>query len=302
MKRYAAIDLGTNTFHMIIVEKDNKDEINVINRSRHFVKLAYGGFKNIDDEAIARGIDVLTEFKSLLKKYKVDKYLAFGTSMFRRSSNGIEFSKRLEEKTGIKINIIDGNLEAKLIFNGAKLAGALRPGYNLIMDIGGGSVEFIISDTKDIVFKKSYPIGIIELYHKFKHLEPFNKITIGNILEYIKSNAPELQKEISKYNISTLIGTAGSFEVLHTIKSKNINDHLFDINPEDFNLFFESVAYTTHEERLKIDSIPKERKRLIVYAFLLIKFSLKISQAPIIRVTSYSMKEGMINELINEKD
>ncbi len=300
MKRYAAIDLGTNTFHMIIVEKGNNGEINVINRSRHFVKLAYGGFDSVDDEAITRGLNVLMQFKSLLKKYNVDKYLAYGTSMFRRSANGVEFAKILEEKTGIKINIIDGKREARLIFNGAKIAGALRQGYNLIMDIGGGSVEFIISDINDIIFKRSYPIGIIELYHKFKNLEPFDKNIVKNILEFLITNTVELQNEINKYKISTLIGTAGSFEVLHTHKSRNINDHLFELSPNDFDDFFDSVAYTTYEERLKIDSIPNERKRLIVYAFILIKFSLEISKAEVLRVTSYSMKEGMISELIYE--
>ncbi len=302
MKRYAAIDLGTNTFHMIIVEKGNNGEINVINRSRHFVKLAYGGFDTVDDEAITRGLNVLMQFKSLLKKYNVDKYLAYGTSMFRRSANGVEFAKILEEKTGIKIHIIDGEHEARLIFKGAKLAGALRQGYNLIMDIGGGSVEFIISDINDIIFKRSYPVGIIELYHKFKHLEPFDKNTINDILEFLKLNTKEFQDKAGEYKISTLTGTAGSFEVLHINESKNINDHLFELSTQDFDRFFNSVAYTTYEERLKIDSIPNERKRLIVYAFILIKFSLEISKAEVLRVTSYSMKEGMISELIYEKN
>ncbi len=299
MKRYAAIDLGTNTFHMIIVEKDNNGRINVVNRSRHFVKLAYGGFDSIDNEAISRGIDVLFEFKALLDKYKVDKYLAYGTSMFRRSANGMEFAKNLEEKTGIKIHIIDGKHEAGLIFNGAKLAGALKKGYNLIMDIGGGSVEFIISDINEIIYKISYPIGIIELFHNFKHLEPFDKDIVNNILGFLKDTTIELQKEIKNYNILTLIGTAGSFEVLHSHTSNIINNHLFEISPAEFELFFNSVAYTTFEERQKIEYIPKERKRLIVYAFLLIKFSLNISKATNICVTSYSMKEGMIGELIN---
>ena len=302
MKRYAAIDLGTNTFHMIIVEKDDNGEINVIKRSRHFVKLAYGGFDTVNEEAVTRSLNVLMQFKSLLNKYKVDKYLAYATSMFRRSDNGVEFAKFLEEKSGIKIQIIDGDKEAKLIFEGAKLSGALRQGYNLIMDIGGGSVEFIISGKDDIIFKKSYPVGIIELYHKYSHLEPFDKNTINDIFDFLKSNTNELQDKVLEYKISTLVGTAGSFEVLQTLKSKTINDNLFELSPYDFNNFFEAIAYTTYEDRLKIDSIPKERKRLIVNAFILIKFSLEISKAEVLRVTSYSMKEGMISELLNETE
>ncbi len=300
MKRYAAIDLGTNTFHMIIVEKDNKGEINIVNRSRHFVKLAYGGFETIDDQAVQRGLNVLKEFKSLLQEYSVDKYFAFGTSMFRRSVNGIEFAKRLEDTTGIKIDIIDGGYEAKLIFNGAKIAGALKSGYNLIMDIGGGSVEFIISDENNIHFKKSFPVGILELYYKFRNLEPFDNESIKGILKFLSVQTKGLQDEIKKYGINTLVGTAGSFEVLHTDKSKNITEHLFEVKPDDFEDFFNSVAYTTYEQRLKLQNIPVERKRLIVYAFLLIKFSLDISGANLLRVTSYSMKEGMIWELIND--
>ena len=298
MKKYAAIDLGTNTFHMIIVEKNHENEINVVHRCRRFVKLAYGGFEKIDAQALQKGLEVLSEFKSLMDKHKVSNYLAYGTSMFRRSENGLEFAKTILETTGIKINIIDGDIEAKMIFKGALLANALNSGYNLLMDIGGGSVEFIIAVKSQILFSRSYPIGIIELYHRYRDNEPFTSDYIDLIMLFIKNETTDLIQEIQKYNISTLIGTAGSFEVLHSASSNAINEHLFELKPEDFHRFFKNVAHTTFEERKNISFIPNERKRLIVYAFLLIKHSLEISKAKILRVTSYSMKEGMIKTLL----
>ncbi|HHH54542.1 MAG TPA: hypothetical protein ENK91_12850 [Bacteroidetes bacterium] len=302
MKRYAAIDLGTNTFHMIIVEKSHENEIKVIHRSRHFVKLAYGGFDKIDDKALVKGLEVLKEFKSLMDRHDVDNYLAFGTSMFRRSLNGEKFAETILEKTGIKVQIIDGTCEARMIFKGALLANALSSEYNLLMDIGGGSVEFIITDKNKILYSKSYPIGIIELYHRFKEKEPFTDKAIEEILLFLKAQTEDLIKNLVDYNISTLIGTAGSFEVLHSALSDNINDHLFEVNPEDFNLLFKKVANTTYEERLSLEFIPPERKRLIVYAFLLIKHSLEITRPNVLRITSYSMKEGMIKTLLDEEE
>lgn len=299
MNRFAAIDLGTNTFHMIIVEKTKNNEINLLLRQRFFVKLADKGFKTINDKAAKRGLNAIKDFKTNLDKYNVKSYKAYATSIFRRADNGIDFAKRIEKEIGIKVKIIDGSKESQLIFKGAKAAQALTPDYNLIMDIGGGSVEFIITNDQDIIFNKSFPIGILELYHSFEHKEPFNNNSLKTIENFLIAQTTELIKQLKKYKIKSMVGTAGSFEVLKNLKNYYKNDDLFEMQPKKFNEFFKSIAFTTYEQRLEISEIPKERKRLIIYAFVLIDFLLKISQAKTLRVTSYGMKEGMIWEMAN---
>lgn len=300
MNRYAAIDLGTNTFHIIIVEiVDNK--INVIFRKRHFVKLARNNFIQIDKEAKKISISVLKEFKQTLDIYNAKTYKAYATSMFRRAKDGDEFAKELERKTQVKIDIIDGTKEGELTFYGAKMSGALNKGYNLIMDIGGGSVEFILATKHKIIFQKSYQIGILELFHRFSKNEPFSSKSLEEIQHFLLSTTPELISKIKEFKVNTLVGTAGSFEVLKSIAPPTTNDCLFQIKPKDFIDFYNSISNTTYKQRLRFKEIPEDRKKLIVYAFTLIKFALHISAPSKINITSYSMKEGMIYEMTTLK-
>ena len=299
MNSFAAIDLGTNTFHMIIVEKTIDNEIKLLCRKRFFVKLADEGFKTINDKAAERGIKAIKDFKTYLDKFNVKTYKAYATSIFRRANNGIDFANRIEEEIGIKVEIIDGSKESQLIFAGTKAAKALTSGYNLIMDIGGGSVEFIITNGQNIIFNKSYPVGILELFHKFGHKEPFDAQSLDTLQNFLINQTSDLIEQLKKYKIKSMIGTAGSFEVLRNLNNHFENDNLFELYTKDFNEFYKNIAHTSYEQRLEILEIPKERKRLIVYAFALIDFSLKISKAETLRVTSFGMKEGMIWEMTN---
>ena len=297
---YAAIDLGTNTFHMIIVDIHNGHP-EVIYRKRHFVKLAYRSFDRIEDDAMDRGVEAMLDFKNAIDKFNITRYRAYATSIFRVATNGKQYVEVLKEKSGLDIEIISGKEEAKLIFYGAKMAGTLNEGYNLIVDIGGGSVEFILCDGEKMIFENSYQIGILKLFHKFEKGIAQDKNSLLEIEKYLESTTKDLQSIISDYRISSIVGTAGSFDVLRNSMKYMNKGKLFDISPKDFSEIFNSVAYTSIEERREIPWIPKERKKLIVYAFAIIDFALKLSKAEVLRITSYSMKEGMIWEMINEE-
>lgn len=299
MNRYAAIDLGTNTFHMIIVDVYN-GQPKVIYRKRHFVKLAYEGFDEIGDLARQRGINALLDFKDSLNYFKVTSYKAYGTSIFRRAENGKEFIFELKRKTNLVIRIISGSDEAQLIFEGAKMLKTLGESDGLIMDVGGGSVEFILFRNKEIVFEKSYPIGILELYHRYGALDTQNENSLFEIEKFLIENTKELQSNLKSFSINTLIGTAGSFDVLNRGMKLKKGIKTFELSNNDFTEIFNSVAFTSEEERLSIKWIPRERQKLIVFAFSIIDFALKVSSAKRLRITSYSMKEGMIGELMKE--
>ncbi len=297
---YAAIDLGTNTFHMIIVDIHN-GRPKVVFRKRHFVKLAYQSFERIEEEAMDRGVEAILDFKETIDRFNITKYKAYATSIFRIATNGKEYIELLKEKSGLDIDIISGKDEAKLIFYGAKMAGTLSAGYNLIVDIGGGSVEFILCDGEKMIFENSYQIGILKLFHEFEKGRPQDKNSLLEIEKFLEKTTNDLQKVISAYKINSLVGTAGSFDVLRNSMNYMNKGRSFDISPNDFYDIFDSVALTSIEDRWEISWIPIERKKLIVYAFAIIDFALKLSKAEVLRITSYSMKEGMIWELINDK-
>ena len=197
---YAAIDLGTNTFHMIIVDVHN-GQAKVMYRKRHFVKLAYESFDKIGHEAMQRALDAVLDFKFSMERYEVKEYLAYGTSIFRTAKNGSSFIEFLKAKSGLEISVISGSEEAKLIYNGAKMAGALGRGYNLIMDIGGGSVEFILTNDDKMLHDSSYEVGILKLYHLFENNERLSVEDLEQIERYLFDNTGDLSEKLTRISL-----------------------------------------------------------------------------------------------------
>src|ERR1017187_4646179 len=158
--RAAIIDLGTNTFHALIFEWQGA-HFKILDKLQIPVKLGKGAFGNrhISDEAYSRGIAAIIEFKTILEQYQVSQVEIYGTSTLRNADNAPMFAKECESIIGHPVKIINGNLEAEMIYNGVKSAVPLGREPHLIMDIGGGSVEFIIADDKTIFWRKSYEIG-----------------------------------------------------------------------------------------------------------------------------------------------
>ena len=148
MDRIALIDLGTNTFHLLITEIRDRDQLVEMGKYKASVKLGEDGMPNgaISDAAYQRGISTLIEFKQVIEAAGVTTILAFATSAIRSAVNGKAFVEEAYELTGIRIRVINGNEEASLIHEGVKNGVTLpKDEAVLLVDIGGGSVEFIVS-------------------------------------------------------------------------------------------------------------------------------------------------------------
>ena len=152
--RVAIIDLGTNTFHLLIAETRG-DQPEILYKTNVPVKLGEGRINDniITPAAFERGINCLKDFSLIIADYQVYKISATATSAVRSAENGNEFVNAVNERTGISIETISGDEEAELIYQGVKLSGAIT-NLSLIMDIGGGSVELILCDTENLIWKK----------------------------------------------------------------------------------------------------------------------------------------------------
>ncbi|NJK83906.1 MAG: hypothetical protein HC912_08960 [Saprospiraceae bacterium] len=152
MNRYAVIDLGTNTFHLLIVEQNRQK----LYQERQFVKLAENGIEHISAAPFQRGIETMLHFHRVLKKFDVQQVQAFGTAALRTAHNGSAFIEEVEEATGIEIQLISGEREAALIQKGVAQAIPATDAHSLIMDIGGGSVEFILANQHEVFWAQSF--------------------------------------------------------------------------------------------------------------------------------------------------
>lgn len=294
----AVIDLGSNTFHLLLVRVHADGTLEEVCRLRKFVLLAENGVETIVGSAFQRGLDALREFAEVLEREgPVQKVRAIGTAALRTASNGPDFISRVREQTGIEIELIDGNEEARLISLGVRLAVPFGKCPKLIMDIGGGSVEYIIADEERIFWAQSFPIGVSVLYHDLQPHDPILPEEIARLETYLSKTLAPLAGALREHPVQALVGASGSFDVIEALKRQPREEQLyFRLPVSDYWDMYEHILHTTLEERKAIPGVPLERARLLVVAFILISSSLKLGDISEIIVSDYAMKEGALVE------
>ncbi len=297
--RYAVIDLGTNTFHLLVAEKSENKVFSEIHRQRFYVRLAEEGIATIGAAPIQRGLHALKTFRAILDKLGVKKVKALGTAALRTATNGTTFIQKVKKEFDIQVELIDGNREAELIYKGVELAVPFKAANYLLMDIGGGSVEFIIANNQKVHWAQSFPIGLAVLFKKIHQQDPINQQAIETIYAYINSFLSPLYEALIQFPVTTLVGAAGTFDVLESILAKNqgLKHHAY-IEVKDFEPLYNRLIKSTIEERYKMKDIPDTRADMIVVAFILIEFILKKTQVKEIIVSNFALKEGVIAELM----
>lgn len=301
--RLAVIDCGTNTFNLLIVEFDSQKKYSKIFNSRIPVKLGQGSINKgfIGDEPFKRGVDAMKILNHEISKYDVSKILAFATSAIRDADNGKQFVEEVKRQTNIDVEIINGDREAELIYLGNKAAVDLKDTVSLIMDIGGGSNEFILANNKGLLWKQSFPIGAARMLEKFSPSDPITIKEIADIKEHMKLQLTPLLEAAKEFMPMELIGSSGAFDSIVEIINGELNGEpitesktCYDINMNDYLHVSKLIKNSTLEERRKIKGLVAMRFDMIVISCLMIDVIIKAFNIPQMRVSTYSLKEGAL--------
>lgn len=296
----AFIDLGTNTFHCKIVSFNN-DAYEEIYYDKIFVKIGEGGISKgyLTEEAIHRATSALREFQNKIGSHNVTDILATGTSAMRNANNA-SILIDLMTSWNWKVEIIEGLREAELIYKGILLDTEIpNHSSSLIMDIGGGSVEFIIGHKDKIKWSQSFEIGAQRLKDQFHYSDIIKKESNESLIHFLHKNLTSLKDAIEKYNPEVFIGSSGTFDTILAIRNIKTGkkDNLISIS--EFEAIKNSLVNATLEERLQLPGMIEERAEMIVTASLLLEYTLKLVSIPEFYVSSNALKEGLIYEEIN---
>ena len=200
IKKIAAIDLGTNSFHVVVVEIMSDGSFRRIDDLKEMVVLAKEGIgRRLSLEAMDRGLSALQKIKILCDSYQVDQILAYATSAIREAENGGVFIQRSIDEVGIKIRAIPGSMEAELIGFAVQHGLSLDEKPVLIVDIGGGSVEFILGNKHQFYFLKSLKIGVSRMTDRFKPNDPISFQQIDHIKAYYKQSLLSVQEALNQW-------------------------------------------------------------------------------------------------------
>lgn len=298
--KIAAIDLGTNTFHLIIAEKTH-DEMEILYKTNKPIKLGEDITKEnrVIPAAFERGVNCLKEFKATLEQYEVTKIRAVATSGVRSASNGTEFIHTVKKETGITIEIIDGEEEANLIYEGVKYSGAIQ-GKSLIMDIGGGSTEFIFCDENRFYWKKSFDIGAARLMQKFFKSDPIHHTDQANIHQHLEETLKELIAFGAEFGATTLIGSAGAFETYSAMLDPSVDINKIsrgEIDMASYHQLAVQLITSNHEERSQMPNLIPLRVDMIVMATLITNYVLAELNLGKIALSTYDLKIGILQSI-----
>ena len=311
--KQAIIDLGTNTFHLLIVDRRPDGLYQTLFRESRPAKIGKAGINQgmITEEGVERALTVLRYFREVLDQHGVapEQVVAIGTSAIRVARNQTEFIDRVQHTTGIQIQVISGDQEADYIYRGVRAAGSLDDHTALIMDIGGGSVEFILGNQHRIFWKQSFEIGGQRLLERFmpgapERSDPIPPTQIQRLTSFFQEQLLPLANAVHQYQPTMLVGSSGSFDTLVDMWCMHDQGHFpdpsqtaFELPVAEFYRSYELLLTRNHDERMALPGMIELRVDMIVVAVCLIDYVLKTYRIDHIRTSTYSLKEGVLSTL-----
>ncbi len=303
--RIAIVDLGTNTFHLLIVDLTDGN-YKIVHRLREAVKLGKKGINKgyITDDAVRRALSTLSQFRKSIDQFNVGQVYAFGTSAFRNADNKQTVLDQINTGTGLNVNIISGDEEARLIYLGVRSAINLGDTKSLIIDIGGGSVEFVIGNANNIFWKKSFEIGAQRLLEEYHQHDPIRTEHLMSLQKYFDAELKSLFEALHQHQPHTIVGSSGTFDTLSDIYCAK---HGIDKKPGapetpltfvGFKEIYAELIVKNRTERMEMPGMIELRVDMIVVACSLIDYILSHYSFEKIRVSSYALKEGVLSEII----
>ena len=212
--RIAAIDIGSNSIHMIVAEADVDGGISTLWRMKEMVGLGRASFGSsaITRDAIDRALAALSRFVAAAQQRQCEKIVAVATSAVREATNGGDFIQRVARQFDIDVRVISGREEARLIYLGVKHAMKLEGGSNLILDVGGGSVEFIVADSRQAKLLESRKLGAARMTAMFVKSDPISADDQAALLKHYDKELSAVCAQIQEFDHVYAIGTSGTLE------------------------------------------------------------------------------------------
>jgi len=309
-KRIAALDLGTNSFHVVIADIYPDGSFRTVDKLKEMVILAEKGMKNrLSEDAMDRGISALKKVNILCDSYNVERILAYATSAIREAENGGEFIQRMIDEVQIKALAISGKREAELIGQAIQHAVSFGTETVLMVDIGGGSVEFILGNKDEIFYSSSKKIGAARMAAEFVDHDPITKNEIKQLRQHFADELTDLFKAMEKHEVRTIVGSSGTMENIADMiadrqsitASLTLNELTY--STESFKKFQEDFIKMDREERLDQSGLEEKRVDIIMPGVVLLDFLIEECGIERVKISESALREGMILDYIKkEKD
>jgi exopolyphosphatase/guanosine-5'-triphosphate,3'-diphosphate pyrophosphatase len=298
LEQFAAIDLGSNSFHMVVA-REEQHALTVIDRERDMVRLAAGLDERnlLTPAACERAIGCLARFGERLRGLKPDNVRVVGTNALRKAKNSRQFIARAEQALGFSIEIISGVEEARLVYIGATQSLQGDRGRRLVIDIGGGSTELIVADRNEPVFLESLHMGCVSSSEKFF---PDGRIDRKRMKRAILNAHLELEPHVATLKglaAEDVIGTSGTARAIDTVLRENRLSET-GITRKGLKKLVSKVVKAGHSEQLDLAGLSVERRPVFAGGVAVMMAIFKALDLDFMRVSDGSLREGVLHDLI----
>ena len=304
--RIAAIDIGTNSLHMIVVRVRPDFSFEVIDREKEMVRLGAGGLdgRALTPEALHAALQVLSKFRRLAESHKVDHIVAVATSAVREAENGGEFLQRAARESGIRARVISGTQEARLIHLAA-VYGAGNPNeVTVVVDIGGGSVEITRGVGQAIESGRSFKLGVIRMTERFVKSDPLDARDERRLLKHLGGEAGKYIDDLAKAGFDRVVGTSGTILSLGAVAAAEngyppgtpLRNRR--VSAKQIRRIRQELVGLSLEKRLRVAGLEPRRADLSVAGAVLLDAILRRLGADSITLCDLSLREGLVLDYI----
>jgi exopolyphosphatase/guanosine-5'-triphosphate,3'-diphosphate pyrophosphatase len=308
MKRLASIDIGTQTIRILIADCNDNGEIKPVYRDRQIIRLGADMNSNLHlaEKNIRNAINCISSFKNIADKYGVEKIFAASTACVREASNSNDFIESVYNNTAITPAVLSGEQEALLTLKGVQSVTS-HSNYLLVIDIGGGSTEFILTKNNKIIISESIKLGVVSLSERFLHNDPPlpEELSLINseISKILLSGSKSINASVNKNSVPGLIGSAGTITTLAAMDMKMnvydpdiINGHVLKI--KTIESLFEQLIKIPSTERNCFNGLEKGREIVIIPGISILTSIMNLIGSEKLTVSDSGLLEGILLDKI----
>jgi exopolyphosphatase/guanosine-5'-triphosphate,3'-diphosphate pyrophosphatase len=304
----AAIDIGTNSFHLVVAKLTDSDRFEIITQEKEVVRLGSGSrdMKYLQDEAMDRGIATLNRFRQIAEISQAE-IRAVATSAVREALNRDVFLERAKQDAGIEVEVISGFEEARLIYLGVLQTLPIFEKQILMIDIGGGSTEFLVGRSGEVIEANSLKLGAIRLTDRFFTADPIDPKSVSRCREHVKAYINPMARRVRTHGFEVAVGSSGTVlniaQMIQALRGQEPTRYLSNFVFSRFELgevVKMLVKADTVKKRQKIEGLDPKRVDIILGGAIILEQAFEEMRINAMTVSGFALREGVIFDALQK--
>jgi exopolyphosphatase/guanosine-5'-triphosphate,3'-diphosphate pyrophosphatase len=308
--RVAAIDLGSNSFHLLVADVHPDGHIDPLVQEKEMLRLGdvVSRHGHIPPTAAEQAVATVRRFRLLADAAEANEILAKATAAIRRAANGGEVVDRIRAETGVHVEVIGGLEEARLIFGAVRASVVLDPAPALCFDLGGGSLEVMVGDSSSMMWATSLPLGVARLSTDLVHSDPISKRDRRALRDHIAAVLAPVVKEVASFEPKLAVGSSGTLESLAVMVAARRDEDLpttvnqLTIDRSEFLELHQDLMASKATDRLRMQGLDARRVDLIVAGSMLLATAMDEFGFDQLTISEWALREGIVLDAVGHHD